>query len=168
MGYRSTPHPARGHTLYEALMKRNMRTELDNGHFSKNRNLHNMEKEITKQDKEYKSKWSNKQRRPKCKEHHFQIGDKVLLKKKKLNIWSTRYEKDFDITTEIHGSTITAKRKSDRRTIDKDVSRFRFFHDVTKDNWREWLLPWRLTINSKQEGGRKDQTGTQPAKGRRY
>ena len=99
-----------------------------------------MEKEITKRDKEYKSKWNNQQRHPKCKEHHFQIGDKVLLKKKKINKWSTSHEKEFYIIIEIHGSTITARWKSDGRTIDRDASKFRFFHDVKKDNWRERLL----------------------------
>ena len=29
MGYRSTPHPATGHTPYEALVIRNVRTKLD-------------------------------------------------------------------------------------------------------------------------------------------
>ena len=51
MGYRSTPHPATGHTPYEALMKRTVHTKLDYGHFSKNRKFHNMEQEITKRDK---------------------------------------------------------------------------------------------------------------------
>ena len=81
IGYRSTPHPATGHTPYEALMKRNVRTKLDSKNFRKRENYHNMEQEITKRDREYKKKWNDQQRRPKCKEQHFKIGDKVLLKK---------------------------------------------------------------------------------------
>ena len=137
MGYRSTPHPATGHTPYEALMKRTVRTKLDYGHFSKNRKFHNIEQEITKRDKEYKRKWNKQQRHPKCKEHHFKIGDKVLLEKKKINKWSTCHEKQFYVIIGIHGSSIKARRKSDRRTIDRDASKFRFFHDVRNDNWRE-------------------------------
>ena len=72
--------------------------------------------------------------------HHFLIGDKVLLKKKKINKWSTCHEKDFYSIITIHGSTITARRKSDGRTIDRDASKFKFFHDVKKDNCRERLL----------------------------
>ena len=140
MGSRSTPHPATGHTPYEALMKRTVRTKLDYGHFSKNRKFHNMEQEITKRDKEYKRKWNKQQRHPKCKEHHFKIGDKVLLKKKKINKWCTCHEKQFYVIIEIHGSSITARRKSDGRTIDRDASKFRFFYDVRNDNWRERLL----------------------------
>ena len=37
MGYRSTPHPATGYTPYEALMKRDVRTKLDYGHYTDNR-----------------------------------------------------------------------------------------------------------------------------------
>ena len=151
MGYRSTPHPATGYTPYEALMKRNVRTKLDYGHFSENRKFYKMEQEITKRDIEYKSKWDQQQRRPKCKKHHFKIGDKVLLKKKKINKWSTYHEKEFYIITGIHGSTITARRKSDGRTIDRDASKFRFFYDPRNENWRERLL----------SSGRRDQSSTQ-------
>ena len=101
LGNRLTPHPATGHTLYGALLKRNVRTKLDYEHFSKNKKFHNMEKEITKRDKEYKSKWNNQQRHPNCKEHHFKIGDKVLLKKRKINKWSTNIEKEFNIIIEM-------------------------------------------------------------------
>ena len=132
-------------------MKRNVRTKLDYGHFSENKKLYKMEQEITKRDKEYKSKWDQQQRRPKCKKHHFKIGDKVLLKKKKINKWSTYHEKEFYIITGIHGSTITARRKSDGRTIDRDASKFRFFYDPRNENWRERLL----------SSGRRDQSSTQ-------
>ena len=83
MGYRSTPHPATGHTPYESLMKRNVRTKLDSESFPKRKNYRNMEQEIAKRDKEYKKKWNDQQRRPKCKEQHFKIGVKILLKKRK-------------------------------------------------------------------------------------
>ena len=64
----------------------------------------------------------------------------MLLKKKKINKWSTCHEKQFYVIIEIHGSSITARRKSDGRTIDRDASKFRLFHDVRNDNWRERLL----------------------------
>ena len=80
MGYRSTT----GYSSYEALMKRNVRTKLDYESTSISRNYHRMEREITNQDKVYKKKWADQHRHPKCKPHHFQIGDKVLLKKRAL------------------------------------------------------------------------------------
>ena len=61
----------------------------------------------------------------------------MLLKKKKINKWSIYHEKEFYIITGIHGSTITARRKLDGRTIDRDASNFRFFYNVKNDNWRE-------------------------------
>ena len=56
MGYRSTPHPATGYCPYEALMKRNVRTKLDHDSFSRSKDYHKMEREITNRDKEYKRK----------------------------------------------------------------------------------------------------------------
>ena len=61
----------------------------------------------------------------------------MLLKKKKINKWFIYNEKEFYIITGIHGSTITARRKLDGRTIDRDASNFRFFYNVKNDNWRE-------------------------------
>ena len=94
MGYRSTPHPATGYTPYEALMKRNVRTKLDFKSFSGNRDINQMERNITKSDKDYKKDWSKYHRHPVCKEHEFKVGDKVLLKKKKINKWSSAHEKE--------------------------------------------------------------------------
>ena len=94
MGYRSSPNPATGYTPYEALMKRSVRKKLDCGHFPKRIKYHNMEEEITKHDKEYKRKWNDQQRHPKCNRHNFKTGNKVLLKKRKKNKWSTFHEKE--------------------------------------------------------------------------
>ena len=46
MGYKSKLHPATGYTPYESLMKRNVGTKLDYGHFSGNRKLYKMVQEI--------------------------------------------------------------------------------------------------------------------------
>ena len=69
MGYRSTPHPATGYSPYEALMKRNVRTKLDHDSFSRSKEYHKMEREITNRDKEYKRKWESQHRHPKVKKH---------------------------------------------------------------------------------------------------
>ena len=53
---------------------------------------------------------------------------------------STYHEKEFYIINGIHGSRITARRKSDGRTINRDASKFRFFYDAKNENWRERLL----------------------------
>ena len=90
MGYRSTPHPATGYSAYEALINRNVKTKLDYESTSISRNYHRMEREISNRDKEYKKKWADQHRHPKCKPHHIRIGDNVLLKKRKVNKWSTK------------------------------------------------------------------------------
>ena len=136
MGYRSTPHPATGYSPYEALMKRNVRTKLDYGSFSISRKYHKMEREITKRDKQYKQKWNNQHRNPKVKKHQFKIGDRVLLKKKKQNKWSSACEKEFYFIIGISGSTIEAKRKSDGRTMQRDASKFKLFHEARSGGWR--------------------------------
>ena len=51
----------------------------------------------------------------------------------------------------MHGSTITARLKSDGRIIDRDASKFRFFYGLRNENWRERLLSC----------GRRDQSSTQ-------
>ena len=140
MGYRSTPHPATGYSPYEALMKRNVRTKLDYGSFSISRKYHKMEREITKRDKQYKQKWKNQHRNPKVEKHQFKIGDRVLLKKKKQNKWSSACEKEFYFIIGISGSTIEAKRKSDGRTVQRDASKFKLFHEARSGGWREHLL----------------------------
>ena len=76
MGYRSTPHP--GYSPYEALMRRNVRTKLDYEETDVSKDYHGMEKEITKRDRQYKTKWDKQIRHPKCEEHNFKVGDKVL------------------------------------------------------------------------------------------
>ena len=80
-----------------------------------------MEKEITKRDRQYKTKWDKQSRHPKCEEHNFKVGDKVLLKKRKENKWFTAHEKEYYEIIEIYGSTIIARRKSDG-TFYKDRS----------------------------------------------
>ena len=138
MGYRSTPHPATGYTPYEALMRRNVRTKLD--YPGKMQiDISKMEKEITDKDRQYKKKWDDQHRHPKTKEHEFMVGEKVLLKKKKENKWSTAYEHEHYTVTEVDGSSIQAKRKSDGRTVYRDASKFKKFHE-NDEKWRERLL----------------------------
>ena len=140
MGYRSTPHPATGYCPYEALMKRNVRTKLDYDSISISRNYHKMEKEITNRDKEYKQKLDHQHRHPKVEKHQFKIGDRVLLKKRKQNKWSPAFEKESYSIVGISGSTIEAKRKSDGRTMQRDASKFKLFHEARRGDWRERLL----------------------------
>ena len=85
----------------------------------------------------YKKKWADQHRHPKCQQHHFKIGDKVLLKKRKVNKWSTAHEKGNYEITEICGSSIGARRTSDGRTIQRDASKFRLFHEAGNENWRD-------------------------------
>ena len=140
MGYRSTPHPATGYSPYEALMRRNVRTKLDYEETGLSKDYHRMEKEITKRDRQYKTKWDKQSRHPKCEEHNFKIGDKVLLKKRKENKWSTAHEKEYYEIIKIYGSTIIARRKSDGRSIRRDSSKFKLLRESRDERWRERIL----------------------------
>ena len=121
-------------------MKRNVRTKLDHDSFSRGNDHHKMEREITNRDKEYKRKWESQHRHPKVKKHRFKMGDRVLLKKRKHNKWSSAYEKEYYRITDISGSAIEARRKSDGRTIRRDASKFRLLREATDTGWRERLL----------------------------
>ena len=99
-----------------------------------------MEREITKRDREYKQNWDNQHRHPKVENHRFKIGDRVLLKKRKQNKWSSAFEKEFYSITGISGSTIEAKRKSDGRTMRRDASKFKLLYGARNRDWRERLL----------------------------
>ena len=109
-------------------MKRNMRTKLDYEPFSISRNNRRMDEDITSitnREKKYKKKWKKQHRHSACIKHKFKIRDKVLLKKRKINKWSTAHEKDYYEIFEIHSSIIGARRKSDDRTIHRDASNFK-------------------------------------------
>ena len=133
----------------KALMRRNIRTKLDYEVPTVSKDYNKMEKEITFRDKQYKMRWDKQHRHPKCEEHRFKVGDKVLLKKRKVNKWSTAHEKDIYVIIEIHGSTITARRKSDGRTISRDSSKFKRLRESRDESWRERLL--RKPDHNKQD-----------------
>ena len=99
-----------------------------------------MEKEITNKDKEYQKNWDKYHRHPVCKEHKFKIGDKVLLKRQKLNKWSPAHEKEYYVIIEMHGSSIKAKRNTHGRTLVRDSTKFKRFFTHMDGNWRERLL----------------------------
>ena len=99
-----------------------------------------MEKEITKRDRQYKTKWDKQIRHHKCEGHNFKVGDKVLLKKRKENKWSTAHEKKYYEIIEIYRSTIIARRKSDGRSIRRDSSKFKFLRESRDVRWRERIL----------------------------
>ena len=84
-GYQSTQYPATRYSPFEALMRRNIRTKLDYEVPTISKDYNRMEKEITFRDKHYKMKWDKQHRHPKCEEKQFKVGDKVLLKKRKVN-----------------------------------------------------------------------------------
>ncbi|MEW8584399.1 MAG: RNase H-like domain-containing protein, partial [Candidatus Thiodiazotropha sp.] len=140
MGYRSTPHPATGYSPYEALMRRNVKTKLDYQPLAEKPNIQNMEAEITKRDTEYKKRWGKQHRHPACQEHSFKVGDKVLLKRKKVNKWSTAHEKDHYVIVGLNGSAIKARRESDGRTVTRDAAKFKILKEPQGACWRERLL----------------------------
>ena len=102
--------------------------------------IQQMERQITKQDKEYKKKWSKQHRQPACRKSYFEVGDKVLLKRRKINKWSTPHEKENYVIVGVNGSAIRARRKSDGRTITRDESKFKLLKMPRDEYWRERLL----------------------------
>ena len=140
MGYRSTPHPATGYSPYEALMRRNVKTKLDYTPLTRTTGIQQMERQISKRDKEYKKKWSKQHRQPACRKSYFEVGDKVLLKRRKINKWSTSHEKENYVIVGVNGSAIRARRKSDGRTITRDASKFKLLKMPRDEYWRERLL----------------------------
>ena len=95
MGYISTPHPATGYSPYEALMRRNIKTKQDYKAPSGTTAIQKMETQITRRDIEYKKKWDNHHRHPICRKSNFKVGEKVLLKRKKINKWSAAHEREY-------------------------------------------------------------------------
>jgi transposase InsO family protein len=140
IGYRSTPHPATRYSPYETLMKRNVRTKLDCTNQFRLTDIQKMEAEIADRDKANKKKWENQNRHPKSMQHKFKINDKVLFKNREMNKWSTPYEKEHYIVTEVLGSSIKAQRKSDGHIIYRDASKFKLLHEPNDDCWRQQLL----------------------------
>ena len=53
---------------------------------------------------------------------------------------STAHEKDIYEIIEIHGSTITARGKSDGHTISRDSSKFKRLRESWDESWKERLL----------------------------
>ena len=123
-GCRSAPHHATGVTLYEALMNRQVRTELD--HQTRDSN-HESDRDtaVNKRDEEYKQKIKQNAQNKNTKQHNFIIGDHVLLKQKKKNKWSTSYDPAFYTKTQINGSSIAARRITDGREVYRDASQFK-------------------------------------------
>ena len=127
MGYRSTPHPATGHTPYEALIIRDVRTKLDCKHCSDkvapwtekslNKTKHTSANGMTIVDIQ------------KEKKRHFKVGGKVLLNEKKTN------KKLHIMKLILHHYITTLKNKN--RMDSRDPSKFKLFYDAKTDNWRE-------------------------------
>ena len=77
---------------FEALMRRNIRTKLEYEAPTVSKDYNRMEKEITFWDKQYIMKWDKQHRHPLCEQHQFKVANKNLLKKRKVNNWSTAHE----------------------------------------------------------------------------
>ena len=82
---------ATGYIPYEA--SETSEKQLDYKSLTGNRNISQMERNVTKSDKDYKKNWSKYHRHPVCKGHELKVGDKVLLKKRKVNTCSSAHEK---------------------------------------------------------------------------
>ena len=127
MGYRSTPHPATNKSPYEALMHRQVRTMIDT--ISKKPE----EEDMDKRDSEYKEKIKKSKENRNTKDHHFIVGDYVLLKQTKKNKWTTAYEPNFYKIYRIDGSSIAARRQMDGREVYRDASKFKLANSVIND-----------------------------------
>ena len=113
--YRSTLHPVTGATPYQAMQNREIRTKLD--YKASPEQMNEMEMKINTRDAEYKRKMKEKKENRNFRENQLILGDYVLVKQPKRNIWSTAYEPTFYNVTTIDGSKITARRVTDGRII---------------------------------------------------
>jgi len=153
-GYRSAPHHATGVTPYEALMNRQVRTELD--HQTRDSN-HESDRDtaVNKRDEEYKQKIKQNAQNKNTKQHNFIIGDHVLLKQKKKNKWSTSFDPAFYNITQINGSSIAARRITDGPEVYRDASQFKLANALIENEPDEEFADkggeldpeeWRLEI----------------------
>ena len=106
--------------------------------------------------------WDKQNRHPKCEEHNFKVGDKVLLKKRKENKWSTAHEKEYCEIIKIYGSTIIARRKSDGRSIRRDSSKFKLLRESRDERWRERIL--QKPNQNQQDQPNRTEVGTNHTK----
>ena len=130
MAYRDTPHPATGVSPYQAMTNRLIRTKLDYTPPVKEKPSQ-QDKVINERDERYKAKMD---KRKGIKKHSFFQGDYVLVKQRKVNKWSTPYEPSFYVITRIDGSTVTARRIHDGRTLTRDASHFKLSNAVMQNN----------------------------------
>ena len=159
MGYRSTPHPATGISPYNALMRRKVRTKLDQT--ATKIDVIEMEQNITKADNLYKSKWAENKRHAKDSHHKITVGDTVFLKQHKRNKWTTAYEGEPYTVTRVDGSSIAARRSSDGRKIYRDATHFKVARQYTttqrSDNWRERLFQRARAGDTRSQPSRRGQ-----------
>ena len=99
MAYRDTPHPATGVSPYRAMTNRPIRTKLDYIPPIKEEPSA-QDQNINQRDELYKA---NMDRKKPVKEHSFIQGD-ILIKRRKLNKWTTPYEPSYFIVMKINGS----------------------------------------------------------------
>ena len=134
-------------THYEALTNRRVRTKLD--HVDRIVENGKLNEAMNRRDLEYKEKIKKNRESTNTREHHFIVGDYVLLKQKKVNKWSTPFEAAFYIIFQVHGSSIGAKRVTDGREVYRDASHFKLANAIVKqgedcrsddDDERETLL----------------------------
>ena len=128
IAYRDTPHPATGITPYRAMENRHIRTRLE---AVPGRPI--SEEEVTKNDENYKVKMKNQKTKRNMKEHNLIRGDCVLVEQKKHNKWTLPYEPSLYTVIDVKGSTVTARRLYDGRTITRDGSKFKIANQLMEE-----------------------------------
>ena len=127
IGYRSTPHPGTGVTPYEAMMYRKVRNKLD---YVKTDKSQVDQSAISAWDQQYKTNMKRQRENKNTREHRLIVGDYVLVKQRKVNKYSTPFEPNFYIVTNVEGSRVTARRWKDGREITRDGSQFKLANNA--------------------------------------
>ena len=88
-------------------------------------------------------------------EHTFVKGDGVLVAQKKLHQWTLPYEPMFYTITNTCGSTITARRISDGKTITRDSSKLKLAKNLMREQ-EELLEQHARQIQQDQKTNEED------------
>ena len=135
VAYRSTSHPATGVVPYDAMRGGIIRTKLD--HVEPTEERMEGDKQIERKDATYKQKMKKQREGKQTRKAALLLGDYVLVKQPKKNIWTTPYEPVFYVVWGIRGSQITERRTTYGRTVCRDASQFKVTNSVmatTNDN----------------------------------
>ena len=135
LNYRTTPHTTTGFSPAELLFNRKVRNKLP--HMANENSRKKTYIEATVQTNDDKAKEKMKQhadRRSRAKPAELTIGDKVLVKQRKSNKLTTRFDPNPFMVVRLKGTMVTASRNG--KYITRNISHFKKFNQQGNDQER--------------------------------